>query len=600
MPQPPDALIRTSRGWDTVLAGVLDGVSVQDRSGRLVYANAAALELIGFGTLDELLAATPVEIMHAFRLFDEAGEPMPLDALPGRRALLNEAVEPTIIRYLVHSSGEERFATVRAEPILDDDGSVAFVVNTFSDITEAKQTERWLRLLADAGELLSESLDYERTLQRVASLAVPVLADWCAVDLLDDRGLLRRVAIHHADPEKLALAETLRQRRPPDPEQDAGAYRVARTGEAEMVHLTDEQIEQLAAAQDWESDFLAMVRLLGLRSAMSVPMTGGDGVIGVLTLVSAESARRYRDRDLAVAELLARRAALAVENSRLYREAERAIAARDQFLALAAHELLTPVTIVRGYCDALCRTVGQAFERAAGATEVAIDGARLDRSVRKLDEATDRLTRLIHDLLDVSRLQQGTLAPSPQPMNLSQLVASALESIEVQRGSGRYPQDVALHAELPVDGAVMGSWDPVRIEQVLFNVVDNAMKYSSPGGEVSLLLAVEGDDARLTVRDGGMGIGAEELEAIFEPFHRAPGAGDRAFGFGMGLAICREIVERHGGTIRAESAGAGLGATVTITLPGARLEPVAAGGEPAGSEPAPDYPPQPRLSPETA
>jgi signal transduction histidine kinase len=595
VPQPPDALIRSSRGWDTVLAGVLDGVTVQDRTGRLIYANPAGLALIGFATLDALLAATPAEVMQAFRLFDEAGRPMPLDALPGRRALLNEPSQPTTVRYVVHPSGEERFASVRAEPIPDEDGRVAFVVNTFSDITEAKQTERWLRLLADAGELLSESLDYEKTLQRVASLAVPVLADWCAVDLLDDRGLLRRVAIHHADPEKLTLAETLRQRRPPDPEQDAGAYRVARTGEAELVQLTDEQIEQLAVAQGWESDFLAMVHLLGLRSAMSVPMTGSDGVIGVLTLVSAESARRYRERDLAVAELLARRAALAVENSRLYREAERAIAARDQFLALAAHELLTPITIVRGYCDALCRTVGQAFERAGGATEVSIDGARLDRSARKLDEATDRLTRLIHDLLDVSRLQQGTLAPSPQPMDLSQLVASALESIEVQRAGGRYPQDVALRAELPVGGAVVGSWDPVRVEQVLFNVIDNAMKYSSPGGEVSLRLAVEGEDARLTVRDGGMGIDADELEAIFEPFHRAPAAGDRAFGFGMGLAVCREIVERHGGTIRAESDGAGLGTTLTITLPGARLEAVV-----GGSQPAPEPAPRPRLSPETA
>jgi PAS domain S-box-containing protein len=595
VPQPPDTLIRSSRGWDTVLASVLDGVSVQDRSGRLIYANPAALELIGFETLDELLAATPAEIMHAFRLFDEAGRPMPLEALPGRRALLDEPAEPTIIRYLVHSSGEERYATVRAEPILDDDGSVAFVVNTFSDITEAKQTERWLRLLADAGELLSESLDYERTLQRVASLAVPVLADWCAVDLLDERGLLRRVAIHHADPEKLVLAETLRQRRPPDPEQDVGAYRVARTGKAEMVHLTDEQIEQLGAAQGWESDFLAMVHLLGLRSAMSVPMTGSDGVIGVLTLVSAESARRYRERDLAVAELLARRAALAVENSRLYREAERAIAARDQFLALAAHELLTPITIVRGYCDALCRVVAQAVDRAADPAEVTLDGARLHRSAQKLDEATDRLTRLINDLLDVSRLQQGTLAPSPQPMDLSQLVASALESIEVQRGGGRYPHQVALHAQLPSEGAVMGSWDPVRIEQVLFNVIDNAMKYSSPGGEVWLRLGVEGDQARLTVRDGGMGIGADQLEAIFEPFHRAPGAGDRAVGFGMGLAVCREIVERPRGTIRAERAGADRGTTVTITLPGARLEPVVTGGE-AAAEPAP----QPRLAPETA
>lgn len=564
-------LLPDERTFDAVLSRVSDGVTVQDTSGQVVYANPTAVEMSGFESAEALLAATTHERTAQFRLLREDGEPMPLEDLPGRRGLLGESAS-AVVRYVVQSSGEERFSLVRAEPIFAKDGSVAFAVNTFTDVTESKRNERRLRLLANAGTMLSASLEYEETLKRVARLAVPELADWCVVDVFDEAGELQRVATHHADPTKIAIGAELMRRRPSYSTHVHGPYHVARSGVSRMASvLNEDQLRKVAAVEGWDDEYFALIRQLGLRAVILAPLHGHDRVLGVLMLVSAESGRTYADHDLAMAELLARRAGLAVENSLLYREAQRAIEARDRFLALAAHELLTPVTIVRGYTETLERGVRRAMEHSPDAERVSLDAGRLRRSIGHIDQASDRLTRLIHDLLDISRLQRGALGLSPEPMDLSALVHSALESVQLQQAEGRYGSEIALEADLPAEGRVVGRWDPVRLEQVLFNVLDNAMKYSEPHGVVRVALSVEGEVAQLAVSDGGIGIAPDQLETIFEPFHRTKAAGEQAVGFGMGLAVCREIVRGHGGSITAESTGEHQGTTVRITLPGARL-----------------------------
>jgi PAS domain S-box-containing protein len=564
-------LLPDERTFDAVLSRVSDGVTVQDTSGQVVYANPTAVEMSGFESAEALLAATTHERTAQFRLLREDGEPMPLEDLPGRRGLLGESAS-AVVRYVVQSSGEERFSLVRAEPIFAKDGSVAFAVNTFTDVTESKRNERRLRLLANAGTMLSASLEYEETLKRVARLAVPELADWCVVDVFDEAGELQRVATHHADPTKIAIGAELMRRRPSYSTHVHGPYHVARSGVSRMASvLNEDQLRKVAAVEGWDDEYFALIRQLGLRAVILAPLHGHDRVLGVLMLVSAESGRTYADHDLAMAELRARRAGLAVENSLLYREAQRAIEARDRFLALAAHELLTPVTIVRGYTETLERGVRRAMEHSPDAERVSLDAGRLRRSIGHIDQASDRLTRLIHDLLDISRLQRGALGLSPEPMDLSALVHSALESVQLQQAEGRYGSEIALEADLPAEGRVVGRWDPVRLEQVLFNVLDNAMKYSEPHGVVRVALSVEGEVAQLAVSDGGIGIAPDQLETIFEPFHRTKAAGEQAVGFGMGLAVCREIVRGHGGSITAESTGEHQGTTVRITLPGARL-----------------------------
>jgi len=569
---PADNLLRDV-GLDTVLAHVAEGITVQDPSGRLIYANPAALHMIGFESFDELLATPTDQVVGRFELFHPDGSSMQPSELPSRAALAGERASSALIRFRVVASGEERYATVQSEPILDPDGSLLFAVNTFHDMTDATQTEGSLRFLAEAGALLSSSLDYRETLRRVARMAVPALADWCAVDVGEADGQVRRVAIYHADPTKLAVAEELRRRFPPDPDTPHGVHHVLRTGSSVIVEeVSEAQISESHDARRYGEEWLRLVRGLGLRSYIVAPMMSGARVIGALTLVAAESGRRYRAHDLAVAELLGVRAGLAIENSRLYREAEQAIKARDRFVAVAAHELLTPVTIVRGYSQALQRLVQRAASESADGESVTLEASRLLRSVQRVDVAGDRLTRLIADLLDVSRLERGSLAAEPRPMNLSALVASVVDGLRVQQAEGRYQRDLELTVDLPRDGDVSGTWDPTRLEQVLFNVLDNAMKYSLANGRIRLRLRVEHGEAQITVSDQGLGIEADELEAIFEPFYRASHANQQAAGFGMGLAVCREIVERHGGSITAVSEGRGRGTTFTIKLPGAHLK----------------------------
>jgi signal transduction histidine kinase len=295
--------------------------------------------------------------------------------------------------------------------------------------------------------------------------------------------------------------------------------------------------------------------------------------------VQAESGRRYGPRDLSVAELLGVRAGLAVQNARLFHEAEQAVTLRDRFLQIAAHELLTPVTIVRGYAQSLQRLVARQTDESPADATVTLDAARLQRSVGQVERASQRLTELIGDLLDVTRLHSGSLVPVPRPMNLSNLVRSAIEGISVQQAEGRYSTGIALSFDVPVDADIVGTWDETRLEQVVFNVLDNALKYSSDADAVSLRLWLEGDEARIDVHDTGLGIAADQLESIFMPFHRTADANVRASGMGMGLAVCREIIDRHGGWIRAASPGIGQGSTFSIGLPGASLSAATIGVE---------------------
>jgi PAS domain S-box-containing protein len=559
-------IFRSREGLDAVLDHVTDGVTVQDPAGRIAYANRAALPAIGFESVEELLRSPTEEVLRRFELFDEAGKPFPLDQLPGRRALAGEAPPPVIVRYRPAGAGEERYARVTARPIRGVDGTVEYVVNTFHDITELKRGEQALRFLVGAGVALSTSLDYEATLRTVARLAVPAVADWCVIDVVDGEGEPpRRVAVWHRDPAKRELAAELQAQFPSDPDANHGVAEVIRTRQPELVsELTAEQVTRTSRGPEHER----LVASLGLRSYIIVPLIAGDRTVGAITLVAAESGRRFGPQELTIAELLARRAALAVENSRLYREAEEAVKARDSFLAMAAHELLTPLTVVRGYSQGLVRLVERRRDQpAAGGDTITIEADRLLRGAHNVDASAQRLTRLIHELLDISRLQQGALELELAQLDLRELVGGVIDSARGQQEEGRYPAGIRVRASLP-DAPILGTWDGARLEHVLFNVLDNAMKYSLPETEIAVEVKAADEVASISVVDQGIGIPADQLEAIFEPFGRASNVANAGFpGFGMGLAIGREILQRHGGSIVAESDGPGRGARMTLQLP---------------------------------
>jgi PAS domain-containing protein len=303
----------TRRRLDATLGSLAEAVTVHDERGQTVYANDAAVRLLGAESLDEVLASKPGELANRFIITDEAGGPVAPDDFPGRKLVLGEPATPMLTRSVLRSTGESYWLLTKATIVSDEHGR-PLAVNVLEDVTEAKEAELRQRFLASATQVLSSSLDYDETLERVAWLAVPTFADWCAVDLVE-HGEVERVALAHTDPNKLDRGRMLGEEYPPDMSSDTGLGAVVRTGKTEVYpEITDEMLVQ-GAVDDRQ---LELVRDLGMRSALIAPLKVGTTTIGALTWVNAASGRSFDDDDVAFAEDLAARAATAVENARLY------------------------------------------------------------------------------------------------------------------------------------------------------------------------------------------------------------------------------------------------------------------------------------------
>jgi PAS domain S-box-containing protein len=466
----------------------------------------------------------------------------PQETIPGRSTRSNAA----------------RWVRGFAYPVKNADGDVQEVVLVHEDVTarlEAEEqarasTERLraaletTRLLAEAGEALTASLDFHQTLSNLGRVVVPRLADWCAIDLLRDEQTLERVAVTHGDPERVRIAFETFRRFPPRPNDPFGAFRVLRTGEPEWAEqIGDDVLEGVAH----DAEHLELIRMHELRSYVCVPLFSRGVAIGVLTLVHAESGRRYTSSDVELARDLARRAATAVENARLFERLREQDRQKDEFLATLAHELRNPLAPLRSGIDVLRRADAQTSARVHGIME------------RQLTH----IVRLLDDLLDLSRVTRGRIELQPEPLEVEMLLEAALDVSRTLMGA----RGVELTISKPATAlTVMG--DRTRLAQVLTNLLSNAAKYTPRGGHVELSVRREGDVLVLRVRDDGVGIPADKLEQIFEMFvqaHRTSGAPDS--GLGIGLTLVRRLVELHGGRVWAESAGEGRGSTFVVRLP---------------------------------
>jgi serine phosphatase RsbU (regulator of sigma subunit)/PAS domain-containing protein len=323
----------TQRRLDGILGALAEAVTVHDADGRIEYANHAAAVLLGLPGVHAVLTAETGELTGRFDIRDAGGRPVADADLPGARVIRGELPEPLLTQSVYRATGERRWLLTKATPLQDENGEI-LAVNVIEDVTEQHESALRQRFLAEAGETLSSSLGYEETLQRVASLAVPRMADWCAVELPDDRGVLEQVALAHVDPARVEEARALRARYPPDPDAPIGSHAVMRTGEPMLIPEIPDQL-LVEAARDEEH--LAAIRSLSIRSGMSVPMVTAGRVLGVMTFVFSESGRAYDEDDLGFARELARRAAVALENSRLY--TERSEVARTLQASLLPEEL---------------------------------------------------------------------------------------------------------------------------------------------------------------------------------------------------------------------------------------------------------------------
>lgn len=543
------------------LVSIGDAVIATDPAGKVTLLNPVAQALTGWSQED----AAGQALETVFPIHNEQ------TGQPAENPVARVLREGIVVGLANHSVLTARDGTARpiddsAAPILDAAGAIVGTVLIFRDVTERRRAEQTVRFLADASAALAALVDYESTLQKVASLAVPFFADWCAVDMAQPDGSLRRLVIAHADPSRVELAHALHRRFPPDPDAPRGVGKILRTGQAELIA---EVTDALLAETVQDEELLGIIRELGLKSYMGVPLHARGETIGVITFVAAESGRRYNAADLAVAEDLAHRASTAIDNARLYSEVREADRRKDEFLAMLAHEMRNPLAPIRNALHIL--------------RQPGVDAAVVERVREMMERQVLHMTRMVDDLLDVSRITRGKIELRKEVVDLASVVNRTVEALRPLIEDRRQE----LTVDLPPEPVRLEA-DPTRLEQVLANLLTNAAKYTDQEGHIHLFAQQQGGVLVLRVRDTGMGLAPDMLSRIFEPFvqsgrvlHRSQG------GLGIGLTLVRSLVEMHGGTVQAHSDGLGKGSEFVVRLPILSEQQHIVGGRPAGGPSAP-------------
>jgi PAS domain S-box-containing protein len=515
-------------------------ISVDDRN-RIILFNTGAETIFGYGR-DEV-RGKPLDILIPGRFRTHHDAHMQTFADGGKVARrMGERREISGLR----KDGTEFPAEASISRLETPSGRIYTVV--LRDVTDRKKAEDTQRFLADSSAVLARSLDYEATLAGLARLALPHLADWCVIDVIEG-GRLNRIEVAHHDPASDALAQELK-RFHPEAARAHPSVTVVETGEPELIEdVTDSFLEAIAS----NDEHLQILRRLNPRSLLVVPLVARGRSLGAFGLFSARLDRHYDADDRLLATELARRAALAVDNARLYREAREAIAARDEVLSVVSHDLGNPLSAIRIGTRVLYR---------------AVDAGDIEGAVTQIDgirAAAVQMERLIKDLLEIRRIEAGRLRLVPRAEPVAGLVEEAVRSL---RGIAE-EQGVTLCSHLESGFPTLIRADADRVQQIFSNLVGNALKFTPPGGVVTVGAAPGPDGVVFSVADTGPGIAKENLPHVFDRFWQASQQGSH--GMGLGLAIAKGLAEAHGGRVAVESEP-GQGSRFSFSLP------IAAGG----------------------
>ncbi|SEU16203.1 Predicted ATPase [Myxococcus fulvus] len=541
------------------VAGAQRGALVLDEQGALVLTAVGGageplarpqLPLVGSSLVPESLLA------HAFRTGDAVvlGDAVHQgrfvsDAYVARQRVKSALVVPIRrhartmgVLYLENNLATHAFTPDRVRVLQLLSSQMAISLENSLLFEERRRAEEAVRFLAESSVVLAEALDFEATLSRLARLCVSFLSTLCAIDVVEPSGAIRRLSTAHADPGHERVACDLQSFYTPDWDSSQPAIAVLKSREPLLIPvITDEVLERLCR----DEAHIALIRALKARSFLAVPLIARGRMLGVISLVSSVPGKRYGPSDVELAQDLARRAAIALDNARLYHESQDAIRLRDEFLSIAAHELYTPITALQLSVQGLARS------------EVPTRDA-VQRASKTTQAQTRRLAHLVDELLDVSRIQTGRLHLTLEPVDLSSVVRDVTEGMRdaIQRSQSRL--------SLTLSPDCIGRWDRVRLEQVVTNLLSNALKFGS-GSPIEVRLAHAHGRVHLEVIDQGIGIPAERLPHIFGRFERAVSSREYG-GLGLGLFIVREIVVALGGQVHAQSTQ-GEGARFTVELP---------------------------------
>jgi PAS domain S-box-containing protein len=558
-------LIADKLGTQAVLDLVPDGHIVTSADGAILYANQAV------GRMLNRRSATLIA-KSVTTLFVKTEGKAVLTAL----AKLG-AANPTQEQELHLKRGRDAplVANVRLVLAAETTGPplVHWLVRDLTAIRQADKSRERSEFLAYAGRLLSASPDLDVRVERVTRLAVPAFADLCIIHVCDAQGQVLRVRVAHADPVKEAeLAAIERQYRLNANLCAPGVGGNPTDKRRFFARVSDDLLRDIAYAEE----HVQVLRQLGLKSFISVPLKTHSRSFGAVAFATLGSGRVYEAEDLQLAESLARRAALAIENAIRYEEAQEAIAAGQSALQIALEELRLPLNVISNMTQVV-KTQLLSTPLPLGSNG---KGQVLSANLEEITRAGERALGMVNDLARLTTVQKETFKLHRAWMNLSELVYALVENLRLQQQDGRFPRDVQIRLLVPESPQISIQADEARLAEVVTNLLDNALKYSPRGGVVEVSLALEENDeapyapyAHLVVRDQGIGVPPAEQARIFQPFVRATNTRDRNIaGMGIGLALCYEIIQRHQGRIWVESQGDNSGSAFHIILPQAEVD----------------------------
>lgn len=519
-----------------------DAIILLDTERIIHFANAAAVAYCERIGAPAAVGAPYDEIVKDKITLDEEGNAVPPEFFPCTITLTEGKVVRKVFQQIVH--GAHSWVKISTFPLFDEHGRVSHAIIRITDITDIKAQEVKLAFLVQSSKLSPITVDIEERLTQKARLTVPLIADWCAVSIVNHNGSLSRVTIVHRDPKKMSLVNELEERLSKEGDTERGIRHVATTGVPEFFpDVTDEFL-----VKEFRSpEKIAAMKALGVTSLMILPIISNNAVLGVLSLAYGESLRKYTPEDLTFMKEYCNNISTILENARLYEEIKRRDTSKDSFLATLSHELRNPLAPIKSMLELM---------------KLQPHASEFRHNISVIEHQFDHLTKILTDLLEVNRYARGKIHVELRRVNLITVIRDSVESATPFFKK----KSIDLEVSLPSHTIVIRA-DQTRLEQALMNVFHNAEKFTPDGGKVWIRVSSDEKNASITIGDNGIGIEPDLLEHLFEPGLRDEKMRRGTEGLGLGLMLVKEIVQLHGGTVTARSEGAGKGSEFTITLP---------------------------------